>query len=52
MNYWDALEQTDDQKHWSGWNMRRPARTIKINNYASALVFGLSAFVMLAQYTT
>ena len=52
MYTWDETEDTASQKHWSGWSTRRPKKTLKINNYLSAVVFTLSAFVVMTTYTT
>lgn len=52
MNHWmEDSEQTADQKHWSGWTMRRPKRRLALNNYLSAIVFMMSAFVVMANYS-
>ena len=51
MKNWENLELSSDQKHWSAWTARRPKRRLAVNNYMSALVFAMSAFAVLANYS-
>ncbi|MDJ0824810.1 MAG: hypothetical protein QNJ16_04840 [Rhodobacter sp.] len=46
---WETNGLSPDQAHWSKWTAR-PRKTIKTNNYLSALVFAMSAFVVAANY--
>ncbi len=48
MSDWTDFEQSINQKHWSKWSMRRPKKTLALNNYLSAGVFSLSAYVVFA----
>lgn len=51
MDWMEESEENQNQKYWSGWSLRRPKRRLVINNYLSAVVFVMSAFAVMANYS-
>lgn len=46
----DKEENSKDSK-WKAWKVERSTASPSLNNYMSALVFGLSAVVVMLQHT-